>query len=423
MDVSAKCRLEEITFHGWTGVLLTNGLVSVMAVPELGGRLMSFELGPYQYLFMNRELMGKRFTPEEHTGDGSLLAWKNYGGDKTWPAPQGWERGDQWPGPPDAVLDSGRYEFEPFKDAGRCGLTMVSPADKRTGLQIHRTVTLSPQCARLGFELTFENVIDHPIRWAIWDVAQLACPRPPPRDAAGIDTDCWLYIPTGTASGSPYQVMFGNENPQWNVTPGMLAVQYLGYIGKIGVASPAGWIAFANRSAGYVLCIRFPYEAGAAYPDGGASVECWTESPGATPPIPFKSAGYLLEAEVLSPLRTLHPGNKTSFPVEWAAAYCPGPVSGVNDAGCIHQPLQVIPDGKWAQVRGVFGCFEVGQAALACLDERGKVLRQVVLQQASPLSVLRVDSVLALPDGAARFRLGLIRSDGTFAGMIDEAAV
>ena len=43
------------------------------------------------------------------SGDGSLAAWKNYGGDKTRPAPQGWDNDEQWHGPPDPILDTSRY--------------------------------------------------------------------------------------------------------------------------------------------------------------------------------------------------------------------------------------------------------------------------------------------------------------------------
>ena len=40
----------------------------------------------------------------------------NWGGDKVWLAPQGWENEDQWPGPPDPVLDGGAYHAEQFAD-------------------------------------------------------------------------------------------------------------------------------------------------------------------------------------------------------------------------------------------------------------------------------------------------------------------
>jgi hypothetical protein len=31
---------------------------------------------------------------------------------KMWPAPQGWDNQQQWPGPPDPVLDGGPYTAE-----------------------------------------------------------------------------------------------------------------------------------------------------------------------------------------------------------------------------------------------------------------------------------------------------------------------
>ena len=86
--------VEEVPFKGWDGVYLSNGLIKAVCVPEIGGRLMQFSLGPQDYLFMNPELLGARFSYEEHAGDGALVNWKNYGGDKTWPSPQGWD-GDE----------------------------------------------------------------------------------------------------------------------------------------------------------------------------------------------------------------------------------------------------------------------------------------------------------------------------------------
>ena len=53
---------ESINFHGWDGVRLSNGIIEAVCVPEIGGRLMQFSLGLHEYLFMNPELLGKRFT-------------------------------------------------------------------------------------------------------------------------------------------------------------------------------------------------------------------------------------------------------------------------------------------------------------------------------------------------------------------------
>ncbi|MCY3798525.1 MAG: DUF4380 domain-containing protein [Chloroflexi bacterium] len=407
---------EEIDFHGWDGVRLSNGLVEAVCVPEIGGRLMQFSLGPHDYLFMNPELLGKRFTFEERAGDGTILQWKNYGGAKTWPAPQGWDGEGQWPGPPDPVLDSGRYDFISDADDAGASVLMTSPPDERTGLRIRRQVTLIPGNSRLQLRLFFENILNRAIRWSIWDVAQMLCST-----ADGqLNDDCWLYIPTDPKREHPYEIMFGDDNPQYQLDAetGLLAVQYQGIVGKIGVHSPAGWIAFADGRAGFALCLQFPYEPDAEYPDNGATVECWTESPGAPSPIPIRSPGYILEAELLSPLHTLRPLESKMQQVIWSAAACPAPIVDVSDVGCVHLPLTVDAHGGRAHIHGVFGCFLEGGAELEYLNAEGAVLDQVDLGPVSPLRALRVDAQARIPEAAELIRLRIADADGADAGAL-----
>ncbi len=416
MKVPAVC-VDEIDFHGWDGLRLSNGIIDAVCVPEIGGRLMQFSLGSHDYLFMNPDLLGKRFTFAEHAGDGTILGWKNYGGAKTWPAPQGWEGEEQWPGPPDPVLDSGRYDYE----TSEASVLMTSPIDERSGLRIRRQVTLKPGSSRLQLRLFFENILNRAIRWSIWDVAQMLCST-----ADGqLNDDCWLYIPTDPAHERPYEVMFGEDNPQYQLDAetGLLAVQYQGIVGKIGVHSPAGWIAFADRRAGYVLCMQFPYEPDAEYPDNGATVECWTEAPGAPSPIPIRSPGYILEAEVLSPLHTLRPLEIKMQQVTWSAAACPAPIVDVSDVGCVHQPLNVEVAGHVAGVRGVFGCFLDGRAELEFLNVAGAVLDAVDLGAVSPMSALHVDAKARIPDGVSLIRLRIADADGADAGTLASTLV
>ena len=275
-----RATLRETDFHGWSALRLDNGLVSALVVPEIGGRLLQFALGEHPFLFVNEQLAGLRFTPAEHQGDGSLLSWKNYGGDKTWPAPQGWERADQWPGPPDNVLDSGAYSAACQQTPGEAGVTLRSAADARTGLRIERRLSLTAASSQLQLDLAFENVAARPVRWSIWDIAQLDC-----AESGG---DCWLYVPVDPAEARPWHILFGEENAQLqpDFRPGLFALNYQGIVGKIGLRSPGGWLAFADQRAEAVLCMQFPHEPDADYPDGGATVECWTEMPGAPRPSP-----------------------------------------------------------------------------------------------------------------------------------------
>ena len=405
-------RVEAFDFHGWDGVRLSNGLVEAVCVPEIGGRLLQFSLGPHDYLFANPDLLGARFTFEEHAGDGELVNWKNYGGAKTWPAPQGWDGDGQWPGPPDPVLDTGRYDFT----AGDASVLMTSPPDERTGLRIRRQLTLKPGSARLQLRLFFENILNRAIRWSIWDVAQMACVT-----ADGqLNDDCWLYIPTDPAREQPYEIMFGADNSQYQLDAesGLLAVQYQGIVGKIGAHSRAGWIAFADKRAGYALCMQFPYEPEEEYPDNGATVECWTESPGAPSPIPIRSPGYILEAEILSPLLTLRPLEIKMQQLIWSAAVCPAPIIDVTDVGCAHQALSVEARAGRARIRGVFGCFVEGGAEIEFLDEAGEALSQLDLGPVSPLRALHVDAVAPLNAATSLARLNILDADDSYAGTL-----
>src|SRR5512138_2413993 len=131
------CQVEQRNFRGWSAAYLKNDLITLVAVPDIGGRIMAYDLGPYPYLYVDRHYAGQLFTPEENQGDGSLAAWKNYGGDKTWPAPQGWVSDDQWHGPPDPILDTGRYRLDALRcDGTAATVRMISPPTSTTGVQI-----------------------------------------------------------------------------------------------------------------------------------------------------------------------------------------------------------------------------------------------------------------------------------------------
>jgi len=401
-----RARLRERDFQGWRALQLDNGLVRAWLVPEIGGRLLQFALGEHGFLFSNRQLDGARFTPEEHEGDGSLLSWKNYGGDKTWPAPQGWEGPDQWPGPPDKVLDSGAYRATCEQGEREVAVTMRSAADARSGLRIERRLRLGAACSRLQLELAFENTAQREIRWAIWDIAQLDC-------AQG-GSECRLYVPVDPAETRPWHMLFGEENAQLqpDFRPGLFALRYLGIVSKVGLRSPCGWLAFADQRAGVVLGMQFPHEADGEYPDGGATVECWTEAPGAPSPLPIDSPGQILGAEVLGPLRRLQPGERSELQVTWSAARCPGPVLAVREAGCVHQPLGLRAAGERLALGGVFGVFHQARAELAWLDAAGATLATLDCGAVSPLRALRLERSERAPDAARALRLQLRCAQG-----------
>jgi hypothetical protein len=92
-------------------------------------------------------------------------------------------------------------------------------------------------------------------------------------------------------------------SPQWRRGQNYLAVDPNGTVGKIGLCSQEGWIAW--RGSGTAFVISGPsFDAKAKYPDGGCNVELYT-------------CQHYLELETLGPLTTLEPGQSLSHEELW----------------------------------------------------------------------------------------------------------
>jgi len=91
---SHPCSLRKVNFEGWEAYELANGLVQIFVVPQIGGRIIQMRLGNQPFFYINPRLRGQVFPPEQSGPDSG---WKNYGGSKVWPAPQGWSSDDEWP--------------------------------------------------------------------------------------------------------------------------------------------------------------------------------------------------------------------------------------------------------------------------------------------------------------------------------------
>ncbi|MBK8050190.1 MAG: DUF4380 domain-containing protein [Anaerolineales bacterium] len=390
-----------------------------MAVPEIGGRIMAYDLAAHPFFFVDPALAGKIFSPEENQGDGTLAAWKNYGGDKTWPAPQGWEQDDQWHGPPDPVLDTGRYIVVTCEYKSHYAqIVMVSPPDPRTGVQITRQFRLERATSRVAVTLRFRNIAERPIRWSIWDVVQLDASLVTAQGVKSFDPSCVVTTPLNPHSRFPqgYKVMFGaDDNPQWQVDGGLFRASYQWQIGKVGIDSTAGWIAFCQASQAMAFATRFSVEPGAEYPDDGATVECWTIGAGQVANLDYADSGiYLMETEVLGPLVTLAPGDETVLELEWGCCRCAGPIVDVQEAGCSSQGLALTRSDNEVRLTGSFGVFDAGELILIWRDEAGAEigraslgavdpLHPVVLDRAARASAVHAElSVVATADGASR---------------------
>lgn len=399
-----------VEYHGWQAVRMSNGLVTLVAVPDIGGRIMEYKLGGHPFLWTNPEEYGRTYQPPRSESE---RVWHNFGGYKVWPAPQ-----SEWGGPGDPVgsaLDSGKWTAQIVKANGQVGeILLTSPPDPNvTGLQNTRRIRLFSGGTRVEVAETFANVSDHDIRWSIWDVTQVPGSLSSTSQA---DKESRVYLPLNPNSKMKGGYIKLIDDPgadaQWEVLEdyGLMRVSYLGKTGKIGADSVAGWIAHVDEIHNMAYIKRFDVAPLNEYPDQGCTVQVYTSG---THPY--------IEVEVLSELVRLKPGESYTVTREWFAASMPGPVIGIAEVAAINRPLEVSKaDGKLT-VTGTFGVFAEGRAILSSADEEGTIRDEILTFPASPVAPLVVKEQIEPPKRGEVLVLDLMNANGSPLGRIASA--
>ena len=373
------------SYRGWETLALTNGLVELQVAPQLGGRVLQLKLRDYEYLWVNPTLVGEA---PPAGGLGPEESWLNYGGDKLWPAPQGWEGEHQWAGPPSAVLDGGPHAATILASQGdHAAIRLTSGKDPVSGIQFSRTIAIYPDSTRVHFQSTMKNIDTRPRRWGIWQVTQHNAVQP---SEGGYESNLYAYCPANPKSLFPqgYRVLYGDENnPSFSVDPIRQRVQvhFQYQVGKIGIDSIAGWLAVVHAATGHVFVTRFNVETENSYPED-SSVQFWINGAGKfhigktaylQPDDPVLTPPYL-ESEVLSPFAELQPGESTQVEVDWyASRIAPHlPVLDCNDIGITSSPVVVTTQGEVLALTGNLGVFCTGQIGLVFRDNQGLTLEE-----------------------------------------------
>ncbi|WP_049577448.1 DUF4380 domain-containing protein [Streptomyces sp. SBT349] len=289
-------------------VWMDNGYLRLGVVPALGGRLLSMRAGGREALWRNPALLRDDLHPVDgHVPApvaGTMGDWRNYGGDKTWPAPQGWDSPAQWAGPPDPVLDSGPYAWTVDRSPDAASITLTSGDDPRTGLRLTRRITLPRRSGGVEMELTATNTGTRTVEWALWNITQL-----PGGGEVRVEVD--------DPAGRPVELVAGTGAPAWaSREEGLVTIPPQDVVGKLGFPHASGHLRYER--AGLSVTWTFDTDPGAPYPDEGARAEVWLEHP---LPAPLAHLGGLnppariVECEVLSPLVRLAPGAEVRLPL------------------------------------------------------------------------------------------------------------
>jgi len=283
-----KPAISHIKFNGWEAYRLTDGRVEAVVVPAIG-RVMHYGLiGGQNFLWNNSR---KTFKDKE---------WKNWGGDKTWPAPQSaWPTmvGQNWP--PDAAWDSGPYEAEVLTGGD---LRLTSPVSSGLGARVVREFRFDAN-GEFVIAQTVEKLRGAPFSLSIWSVTQVA-----PPDA--------IFLPLNPDSpykNNYYWITAPKDNPVVHVSPTLLQMRpTLQGAYKIGVDSPLASIASVKDGTAFVQRANRPEKA--SYPDGalgsGFPVELYNTG---------RASEDYIELELLSPLLAFNNGSKWQHTVRWSA--------------------------------------------------------------------------------------------------------
>jgi hypothetical protein len=426
---SFSVKLEKTRYNGWEVYRITNGLISLYIAPQLGGRAIQLELGDQGLFFVNKNLAGK-VLPESENNVKS--GWANYGGDKVWPAPEGWDSDKEWPSIPYYILDGSTFDFSVVKEtSSEVAFRVTSPKDPRTGVQFERTFHVYAGTTRVTVDQVMKNISQRQIRWGIWHVLQNNAADA--NDPTKPNPELYLYAPVNPHSMFPngYYIAYGDvKHPSYRLIDDgrMLRVHYLYRVGKVALDSSAGWYAVVNgqKNIGYVE--NFKYFPGKEYPDN-ASVESWNDGPGTISRGPFfqtlpddlEKTPYFLEAEVLSPYAQLDPGEQYEFTVHWSPTSITNPITNAVWAGAISQPLSVEIAGSQVTLKGVFGVFVPGELVANFYNAMGEILQHQVLQPVDPRQVVRLNKTLALPGDAYRVSVFVRDSESNNRGFLGNA--
>lgn len=273
-----KITVKHSPYRGWQDALVIgNGTVEAVVVPSIN-RVMQFRfIGEEGVFWENDALAGEAVDADASSG------WKNFGGDKTWIAPQ-----SDWQAVTNRKTPTITFNAMPAAFSIKNNrIELVSQIDKDYGIRARRIIRLDARKSVMTIETVYEKLNGAPRRVSLWVITQL-------KDPLGI----FVPVPPASIFESGYTKLRGLP-PSLKSNGGVLSLtRDEAASHKIGADSDRMiWI--GER---YVLRIASPRDKADAYPDGGSSVEVYTSQN----PLAY------VELETLSPLKTMRVGDTLS---------------------------------------------------------------------------------------------------------------
>ena len=276
--IAPRISVKRMTYHQWPdSLVLSNGKVEVVIVPAIG-RVMQFRFtgesdGPF---WENADLFGKAPDPASST-------WGNFGGDKTWPAPQNdWPKVTPRGWPPPRAFDSMPVNAEAAGDV----IELLSPIDPHYGIRTRRLIKLDAKKPVLTITTTYEKLEGKPVMVGVWTITQLKDPQA-----------IFVPLPKTTIFAEGYSKQ-SKELPANLKRDGQVLSMTRSQKVSTKIGTDAGALIWVGEK--HVLRIDSPRVGNADYPDQGASAEVYTN----LDPLKY------VELEMLGPLSQMKIGDR-----------------------------------------------------------------------------------------------------------------
>ncbi len=300
------------SWRGFPAWLLTDGRLEALVVPALA-RVMSFRRqGGGELLWQMPEAEVARH-PRPRSG------WRNWGGDRTWLAPQGdWRAlvGHAWP--PDCAWGGEALPHEAAILPGGA-LRLTGPVSAASGIRLVREHGFAD--GEFVIAQRAEKVSGAPVRCAPWAVTCV----PPPKETV-------IAAAPGSAYPEGYYTWPGAKSAPCIERRGdFLHIHRAAERGhKIGVDSP--YAAIAASGPEETLVLRASRPAG-DHPDGvggapGFPVEYYTNGPAGDD----TTEAHMVELELLAPIIRLAAGESHTLTTRWSVLLRP-------DCAAVHAAL------------------------------------------------------------------------------------
>ncbi len=386
---------------GWDVVVIQNDYITLAVVPEIGGRILQYDIGTDSMIAVNPVLFGETY-PTDGSSSPYSMTW-GFGGYKVWPAPQ-----SRWNWPPPPALDWGEYSYT-LETLTTDSVVLFMESDIETlrspDLRFQRRITVYANSTCVRIDQIVINEGDADDSWGVWDVTQSMVQHENTNDYENIA----VYFPvtseseTWTSGGAGPSTAFIGE-----IVPGIYHVEYTPDEGKIFARVPEGWISWVDERDSQTYVKSFELFAGETYPDNNAHVAVY-----------ISGSNPYLEVEVMSPVVNLTANGGTySFIETWYATRTQGPTLHSNAMGAIIETLEF--DSESGDLSGLFGTYYSGYLRIVYTDESGSTLGQETDIPVSPMTPVEIDESLTLPENTNMIKLQIFDELSNYIGTLSE---